>query len=587
MNKRNKIVLTIASLTCLIILGVTFKSNPDPNSQSAINPDQKEATDQRSEEHNTPFGILAGKAKNKTQKGKALEHLVLANLHAGNIEPVKNLLTDCQINIQEIDAVTEKRELISSLATSLKPFAGTNEIGELSDPIILALSSPEESQTTKENGEPSTSENPFVSLVNSTKSPESKLSVSQNLALANLYASNNEKAKTFMDSCLEALSAITVPDEKEKLIKSLNLSLKEFAEVSEVTNFMAQLESVKDLLKPKQDPALALIEKIQDPQGQVKVLCDFSVTLMKAGDQEQSKATIEKAQTIIASIKDKGTQAASLTHLSVAQFNCGLKEESNATLSAAIISIKEIEPIKEKAATLNKIIAAVEDSGNENDKKLILTQSLGIAKEIQERSNVMLQQALGLASQFKESKERALAIQQIAEAIESSEAELELANLKFKLGTLYHNGIDLEKNVDQATVWYQKAAQLGHPNAQVNLALLLFKSEESDSTPQEAIGWLMKAANQGSPEGQASLGMLYALGQGVSTDLVRAQKWKTLAAEQGNSEALIAVKKLESKLSEEQKILATELVKQWKGKSGSDVKKAASKEQQKPSDAKA
>ena len=157
--------------------------------------------------------------------------------------PVMNILTDCQINIREIDTVTEKRELISSLATSLKPFAGSNEIGELSDPIILALSSPEETHTTKENGKPSTSENPFVSLVNSTKSPESKLSVSQNLALANLYASNNEKAKTFMDSCLEALSAITVPDEKEKLIKSLNLSLKEFAEVSEVTNFMAQLES--------------------------------------------------------------------------------------------------------------------------------------------------------------------------------------------------------------------------------------------------------------------------------------------------------------------------------------------------------
>ena len=115
----------------------------------------------------------------------------------------------------------------------------------------------------------------------------------------------------------------------------------------------------------------------------------------------------------------------------------------------------------------------------------------------------------------------------------------------------------------------------------------LLKDEELDSTPQEAIGWLMKAANQGSPEGQASLGMLYALGQGVSTDLVRAQKWMTLAAEQGNSEALIAVKKLESKLSEEQKILATELVKQWKGKSGSDAKKAASKEPQKPSDAKA
>ena len=76
------------------------------------------------------------------------------------------------------------------------------------------------------------------------------------ILLSIFFASNNEKVKTFLNSCLEALSAITVPDEKEKLIKSLNLSLKEFAEVSEVTNFMAQLESVKDLLKPKQDPHL-------------------------------------------------------------------------------------------------------------------------------------------------------------------------------------------------------------------------------------------------------------------------------------------------------------------------------------------
>ena len=132
-----------------------------------------------------------------------------------------------------------------------------------------------------------------------------------------------------------------------------------------------------------------------------------------------------------------------------------------------------------------------------------------------------------------------------------------------------------------------KAAQLGDSNAQVNLALLLLKGEGAKSNPQEAIGWLVKAANQGSPEGQASLGMLYALGQGVSTDLVVAQKWMTLAAEQGNSEALIAIKRLEPKLSEEQKNLATELVKQWKGKSEAEVKKSASKEPKKPSDAKA
>ena len=587
MNKRNKIILTIASLTCFIALGVIINNESDPNSQGAANPIEENATDGIAAAQKTPARILAGKAKTKTQKGKTLEHLALANLHAGNMGPVMNILADCQINIREIDTVTEKRALIASLATSLKPFAGTTEVGELSDPITLALSPPSETKTPTNNENATTNENSFISLVNSAKTPELKLLVSQNLTLANLYADNNQNAKKFMNSCLEALAAITVPDEKGKLIESLSSSLKGFIELNEVTNFMTQLESVKALLKPKQDPALALIEKIQDPQGQVKVLCDFSVTLMKAGEKEQANATIKKAQTIIAAMKDKGVQAASLTHLSVAQSNCGLQEESQATLSTAIESIKEIEPIKEKAITLNKIIAAIEESGNENDKKIILAQSLGIAKEIQKRSNVMMQQTLALAAQFKESKERALAIQQIAEAIEASEAELELANLKFKLGSLYHNGIDLEKNTKQATSWYQKAAQLGHPNAQVNLALLLLKGEGSTPNHQEAIGWLMKAANQGSPEGQASLGMLYALGQGVSTDLVRAQKWITLAAEQGNSEALVAVKRLESKLSEEQKVLATELVKQWKGKSGSDVKKSAAKEPQKSSAAKA
>ena len=73
MNKRNKIVLTIASLTCLIILGVTFKSNPEPNSEDTVNPDQKKAVDGNTVSQKNPFGILVGKAKNKTQKGKALE----------------------------------------------------------------------------------------------------------------------------------------------------------------------------------------------------------------------------------------------------------------------------------------------------------------------------------------------------------------------------------------------------------------------------------------------------------------------------------------------------------------------------------
>ena len=55
-----------------------------------------------------------------------------------------------------------------------------------------------------------------------------------------------------MDSCLEALAAITAVEDKEKLIKSLSLSVKAFAESSEVNNFIAQLESI--VATPQRSP---------------------------------------------------------------------------------------------------------------------------------------------------------------------------------------------------------------------------------------------------------------------------------------------------------------------------------------------
>ena len=86
MNKRNKIILTIASLTCIFALGVIFNNGSEPNSEDTVNPVQEKATDSLTVSQKTPFGILAGKAKTKTQKGKALEHFALANLHAGIVK---------------------------------------------------------------------------------------------------------------------------------------------------------------------------------------------------------------------------------------------------------------------------------------------------------------------------------------------------------------------------------------------------------------------------------------------------------------------------------------------------------------------
>jgi cell division septation protein DedD len=100
---------------------------------------------------------------------------------------------------------------------------------------------------------------------------------------------------------------------------------------------------------------------------------------------------------------------------------------------------------------------------------------------------------------------------------------------QFNLGQAYKLGRGVSADLKIAQSWYEKAAQQGHPNAQVLLGLILFQNGER----ARAIPWLEKGAESGDPRPQYVLGTALFNGDVVRKDWPRAYALMTRAAAGG------------------------------------------------------
>jgi len=114
-------------------------------------------------------------------------------------------------------------------------------------------------------------------------------------------------------------------------------------------------------------------------------------------------------------------------------------------------------------------------------------------------------------------------------------------NALFNLGQVYRLGRGVDKDMDTAKRYYERAARLGHVSAQGNLGTLYFFSEDPDVQDQEkAVSWWQEAAANGDARSQYMLGVLFFNGDVVSRDWTRAYAWVNLAASAGLPEAIEA-----------------------------------------------
>ena len=102
----------------------------------------------------------------------------------------------------------------------------------------------------------------------------------------------------------------------------------------------------------------------------------------------------------------------------------------------------------------------------------------------------------------------------------------------------------MPKDLGKAVELYQKAADQGNADAQINLGWLYENGEGVPKDLRKAAELYQKAADQGNASAQDNLGWLYENGQGVPKDLGKARELYQKAADQGNQSAIEKLNKL-------------------------------------------
>ncbi len=123
-----------------------------------------------------------------------------------------------------------------------------------------------------------------------------------------------------------------------------------------------------------------------------------------------------------------------------------------------------------------------------------------------------------------------------------------IANAKYNLGVLYHQGLGVEQSISHAITLYSEAADLDHPEAQYNLGIAYIEGIGVPYTPSRAARYFEQAANHGVVEAAYNLGLIYENGLLGETQPDLALSWYKSAADQGSPEAKSALEQLATSL---------------------------------------
>src|SRR5439155_23157654 len=145
---------------------------------------------------------------------------------------------------------------------------------------------------------------------------------------------------------------------------------------------------------------------------------------------------------------------------------------------------------------------------------------------------------------------------------------------QFRLGLLYARGEGVVGNLGDATMWFRRAAEQGHCEAQYQLSLTHLHGGQADggapgwydhasavdkdiadrnrelmfpngiavpTDHPEALRWLRLAAEQGHAPAQAALALMFARGLGCEVGYVEARRWYAAADDIGNPGGVIGL----------------------------------------------
>jgi TPR repeat protein len=114
------------------------------------------------------------------------------------------------------------------------------------------------------------------------------------------------------------------------------------------------------------------------------------------------------------------------------------------------------------------------------------------------------------------------------------------------LGTIYENGLGVQRDNDEARRWYEKGVAAGEPYSMNRLGFLYETGAGVAKDFGEARKLYEKAAAAGEPNAMRNLGNLYQNGNGVPQDKQTARKWYEQAAAAGDDKSKDLLKTLDA-----------------------------------------
>lgn len=123
-----------------------------------------------------------------------------------------------------------------------------------------------------------------------------------------------------------------------------------------------------------------------------------------------------------------------------------------------------------------------------------------------------------------------------------------VANARYNLGVLYHQGLGVTQDTGKALNWYKAAAAQKHPEAQYNLGIAYIEGVGTAYSPDKAAANFESAARAGIMEAAYNLGLIYENGLLGKPDVDSAIYWYSRAAENGSPEGKAALNQLSRNL---------------------------------------
>lgn len=156
-----------------------------------------------------------------------------------------------------------------------------------------------------------------------------------------------------------------------------------------------------------------------------------------------------------------------------------------------------------------------------------------------------------------------LAVPALSPAL-SQETALEPVDDKTYLEAVVAASLAMDRGDEEAAIdTFLPLARRGHAEAQYNVGFMIANGKGANPDLEEATRWYNLAANQNHDIAQLRLGLLLRDGNDVQKDTVRAYMWLSLAAAQGQEEAKSSRNSLAAAMSGDEIELAVSLIQLW------------------------